>query len=498
MTELLKKIITKISLIKVEYFVCIVVLIFYFLLWYINPGNKIIAFAFSILFLILYFRIKDFRVSILITYVSSMIIFTGKTYHIQLIPAGIYSEEIYPSGYVVPFIISPKLIIAFLMLVILLRDLIHSKFRITKFRSLDLILIFFFIWTIISDIFGSKKPEISILFSLTSIESLILYLYFRTYIQKYPKIPQFIFWIFVSMIIFESAISLQQYVLNSPIFKNIEHQVDIVYFGRAADELMFKFRPLGTFPHANILAAWFSYLLSILLVCLYKNSSYFLKTIFIMGLTVLIITISRSSWLGILISIMLILYIGEKVKKIRFPNIIKMQKLGFLALGFFLLIFFVLPRAEKSLYSFVEGEGGGFLRLSQIQDTIALIKQYPVLGVGSAMSVQEGLSINPRGIYSLAPITIHNWYLLVAAEHGLPALILFSIFVIISIKKLAIAVLGSRMLTFNEYIMLGAFGGIMAILVIGFFQNFLVLNLVLMTSGLFLQTDVNNNHNEES
>lgn len=485
-TAIVGEVLNRVSGLRPEIFIFWTTTIFYFSLWFINPGNKIIAGSFFLLFFIFYLRLKDLRISMLLTYLVSIVIFTGKTYYIQLIPAGIFPIDLYPNGYVVPFIISPKHILAFLMFFILLRDFIVYKLKLIRFNKADVILVCFYFWVIISDIIASRKPEISLLFSLIFTESLILYFYLRVYGKRYPKLFKSIFWIFVSIIIFQSAISFQQFINSAPIFKNIEHQVDIAYFGWAPDELQFGFRPLGTFPHANILGTWLSFLLSLMFVGLFKKSNYFLLITYIFGLIALVTTLSRSSWIGYLVSIMFILYVSEKVKRIRFPKIITKHFISLFILGTLLFIFFILPRVEKSRYSFSEDQGGGYLRLAQTKDTISLILQNPFWGVGSAMSVQEGLKVNPRGIFSLAPTTVHNWYLLVAAEHGLPALILFSIFMVLSIRSLTAKIIVSRMVSIKEYLTLGSLGGILALLVAGFFQNYFVFGLILLSLGLFV------------
>jgi len=465
-------------------FIFIVTALFYSLAWLVNPGNKIILGSVFILLIIFYLRIKNLRLCLFLTYLVSMIIFTGKTYTLQLVPAGVFTEELYPNGYIVFFVISPRHFLVFFMLTILVRDFIISKFRLVKFRKEDLTLISFYAWIILSDVFGSKKPEISLLFSLISLEGLILYFYLRAYNFGYSQFLKAVLWIFVGIVLFQAAISFQQFFAGSPIYKNLEHQVNILDIGWSADELQFRFRPLGTFPHSNILASWLTFLLSIIFVGLSKKPGYFLFASFIVGSVVLVMTISRSSWMGFLVSMMLIIYVLEKIKRIKLPKMITKHFVSLLVLAAALFLLFILPRAEKSLYS-LEAEGGGLLRLAQTQETTALILQNPVFGVGSYMTIQETLRLSPRGIFSLAPMTIHNWYLLLTAEHGIPAVILFLIFVILSVNRLAAKILRGRMESLEAYLRLGSLGGILAILVSGLFQNFLVLNLILFSSALF-------------
>ena len=457
--------------------------LFYIFLWFVNPGNKFIAASFIPLCALFYLRIKNFRISLLLTYLVSMIIFTGKTYVIQLIPAGVFPKEVFPDGYIIFFILSIRHLIAVFMLIVLGRDIIITKVKRFRLIKKDLLLILFFLWVVISDIFSSR-PEISLLFSLTSLEALILYFYLRVYVENNQKVLLYILWIFIAIILFQSSISLMQIFYNSPVFKNIEHQVHIVYFGWAADELQFRFRPLGTFPHANILGAWLAFLLSWVFSSLFKRSSSFILFTLIAGSVTLIMTLSRSSWLGYLVSIMTILFISEKVNNTPLPKIVVRQLVSLLILAVLLLIFFILPRFEKTLYSFVENQGGGSLRVAQIEEAIELVLQHPFLGVGSNMSVQEGLKLNPAGIFSKSPITVHNWYILLASEHGLPAVLLFFSFMLLSIKQLWQNILKKKG-NLSCSLMIGSLSGVLAILISVLFQNFMVLNLILLPLAIF-------------
>ena len=425
-----QEIIKKILFTKNYIFTFFASVCFYYFLWFVNPSNKIIVVLFTILLVIFYVRLKDFKSSLLITYFVSMVIFTGKTYYIQLIPAGLYPEQFYPNGYVVPLIISYRHILAFFLLIILSRDLYISKFKIIVFSTIDIILIGYYIWIFISDIFASYNPGISFLFSLTSLDVLILYFYIRAYYVRNLTVIRILLWVFVAITLFQSTVAFQQFLNNSPVFKNIEHQVDFTEFGLAVDELKFRFRPLGTFPHANILASWLSFFLSLLLIQLLKKRDYFLLTVFVIGDLVLVMSLSRSAWIGTILSIILI-YFFCRSRGIKLPTYLTKHLLGMTMLFITLFIFFILPRLQSSIYTFAEGIGGGNLRIEKTLETIDLILQNPLLGVGTSMTVQEGIKLNPRGVFSQAPLTVHNWYLLLASEHGIPALFFFFIFLIL-------------------------------------------------------------------
>lgn len=465
-------------------------LAFYFLLWFLNPENKIIVLAFFGLIAIFYLRLRDIRLALLLTYLSSVIIFTGKTYLIQLIPPGIFPPDLFPLGYVKNFIISSKQIIILLMLFVLVRNIIKikNKNKLIKFKIADLFITLFFLWLILSDLLVSRKPTISLLFSLSALEGLVLYFYLRVYLSRWRNFFNLLLVLFAAIIIFESFISFQQFIASSPVFKNIELQVNLEYFGNAADELLFRFRPVGTFDHANALASFLLIPLMLFFVMLYDRAKSFNLFVFTLGVITLVITLSRSAWIALFLSIMLTLFILEKIKHIKLHHYLQKYKLILVVFGFIVFIFFIFPRVEKSFYSFGEDEGGGYLRKQQIETTLNLIIQNPIFGVGTLMSVERSLEIDPEGIFTIFPEVVHNWYLLVVVEHGIPALCFFILFVIFSISKTVSKFQKDKDFVSRQVYSLGFVSGIFALFIVGLFQPVIWEILIILSSALINTT----------
>lgn len=444
---------------------------FYFLLWFINPSNKLIALAFLGLIPLYYYRLRDFRLSVLLTYLTSLIIFTGKKYEIQLIPSGLYPKVWYPQGYLLSFVVTPALILASVMGIILFRDFVTGNLRVPKFKLYDLALLVYFLWLVISDIFGSGRPEISVLFSVAYLSFFIFFIYLRSYARIKIGFITILVSIFSALIFFESIVSVQQFIESSPLYKNLESQVSIEEFGTAPDEPQFRFRPVGTFEHANTLGMWMSFWLSVIFVYFYKKGTRSLVLILSLGFVSLVLTLSRSAWLGVMVSFLFSCYVLEKAKKIKPPQVINKYLLRFI-LGFVVLtVFFIFPRAEKSFNT--SNEGGGYFRYLQIRETLPIIFKNPLFGVGTGRSVLEGLNFNPQGLYSWAPLAIHNWYLLLLAEHGIPGLLFFIVFLLLALRENLDLIWKEKMITDMQVIRLGFVAGTLSLIIVGLFQPFL-------------------------
>lgn len=452
-------------------------LLFFFFLWYINPNNKIVALSFLFFFLLLQQKLRNLRLSILLSYLASLFIFTGKTYMIEVVPPGVFPIKILPIGYVIFIIVSIKHVVAAVMLLILFLDFLRTRFSYIRPLAADGFLIIFYAWIVISDLFVSRRPDISLTLSFLSLHVPIAYLYIRAYIGTWKNFSAVIFALIIATVLFQSLVSFQQLHISSPVGKTVEFMPDIAEFGQAADELSNRFRPLGTFPHANNMAAAASFLLPILISALYIKTSYVLLISILFTIFLIVTSLSRGGWVASGITIPIQIAILTKHLRAMQPRIPRNIAIICGLLFVYLFVFFILPRIEKSLYVFEAG-GGAYLREEQIKSAIAIVARYPLLGSGTLMSVLEGASLEPMGIFKFYPVFVHNAYLLIAAEHGIPALLFFLCFVI----SLALPILRgitNRKKRATNIVTMGAIFGIASLLIIGLFQAFLSEELII-------------------
>lgn len=420
-----------------EKYIFWVTLLFYLLLLFVNPSNKFIAASYLFLFLAYYLKIRNVAESLLFVFVSSLIVQTGKGYSIQLLPPGVFPVQIFPQGYFVNLVITARHFISIAMLIYIVRHFLskHQSFKIT---FVDLLLVFFFYLKIISAAFVSKAPELSLPFEILSLANLVTYLFVRIMVKTSPDLWKKLVFVFSALLVFQSVLGLFQLSIKSPLYKNLEYQVNIEYFGNAIDETQFTFRPVGTLYHANTLGIWAASVCIFLFTFSLKNKSNIVKFSSLIGFFLLITTLSRSAWLGFCIGFLYITAVSKESRflvKQFFKFIIK-WRLVVVPFLIFLIFFFILPRAESSLYSFGENSGALFYRKIQIQDAIEIIKNNPFLGVGTLMGIYEGIYLNLNTVAASIPLAVHNWYFSIAVENGLLAVAVFIFFIILSLKRL--------------------------------------------------------------
>ena len=93
-----------------------------------------------------------------------------------------------------------------------------------------------------------------------------------------------------------------------------------------------------------------------------------------------------------------------------------------------------IPRIINTANSF-QDSGGLTVRAKQITELVDLVKLHPLTGVGGNMSVAEAINNNKEGIYSMFPSSVHNYYMLVTIENGIPAILLLLLFVFFLVKE---------------------------------------------------------------
>lgn len=482
----MKKLLEKITALKPESYIFAVSFCVLAMLWLTNVSNKIIALILFSLIFVFYYKLRNIKTSGLLAYLVSSIVFTGKTYAHQIIPAGILPIEIYPLGFFINFSFTPSLVLVLFLLFLIVRDITNKRMGRIKINFIDILIVLFVMWPIFSDLIASKDPGFSLLFSIVDLSMLVVYFFIKLYGHQMTNIIKYFVWTISALILFESVVSIQQFLIKSPVFKNLEYMTSIEYFGNAADEIQFAFRPLGTFPHANALGVWLSSLMIIIFLILLIKPNRTLFVTCIAGFGALAMTLSRSAWLGFLTGILLCLLILEKVKKMKFGKLTRKYVTIFFLMIPFLGFAFILPRLEKSTYT-LEG-GGGYFRKVQLTRATETIAANPIFGIGTARSVQEGLSSIDQNDPDRSIVqNVHNWYVLGMIEHGLPYIILFAFILIVYFKKNLTKkeILTIPMNSINGIIQLGLLGGVLSSLIAGLFQPFINLQTIIFSLALF-------------
>lgn len=459
--ELVKSIIK-----KDEHFVFWSSFLFYFFL-YLNPNNKTLVLFFAFFILLLFTKFNDLRKALFWGFVASLPFIVGKTYFFNLIPPNKLYLPANPTGYNLVFVITVGNVIAIFMLFLLLKEWIISKKKIFRLNS-ALFFLFGLILIVLFSSFKSRNPGLSFLLLLQFLQGPLIFIYSISFIRWQERDRRLFLFLLMSQIIFESSLVFLQFINQGPLGRSIESYSGIVPFG-GADEDVYRYRPTGTFYHANYVAAFLLPRLILNFSAFYKekiqkNASLFL-TAFIFGLLALAITLSRSAWISFFLGVLVFAFILEK--KYRYSIIQFYKKRLVIILVFMLAIssYFVIPRVMSTAHTFVSG-GSFVTRVELTRESFEIIRQNFFLGTGLGMSIPMMFENNPRGIMYYFPTTVHSWYLLFTAEAGIFALLFFLFLVNSSLRKVFTA-------QKRNIFIGGVFVAVLSMLVNGFMQPFL-------------------------
>jgi O-antigen ligase len=164
-----------------------------------------------------------------------------------------------------------------------------------------------------------------------------------------------------------------------------------------------RLRTYATFPHPNVLGGFLAVLLPLVIFHIKDKKQIFYIVTTVLGIVALVLTFSRSAWIGLLLGIILLTR-----KKVFFIPLLAVSTI---------VIFFISKTFGIQDESVV-------VRQQLNTSAVAMFKESPVFGKGLGnFLVELPAHLPSRQIYFLQPV--HNIYLLVLAETGLIGLAAF-------------------------------------------------------------------------
>jgi O-antigen ligase len=325
------------------------------------------------------------------------------------------------------------------------------------------------------------------IYATLSLSTLIKYVFFRLHADIIYKHRRLIIAVVAAILLFESAIAIIQFMNGSPFARSVESQKHLEIFGGGAtDEINFVFRPLGTFGHANYLAAFIALTAPVVLALgiLKRKKVYFV--VYGLSLVTSILTLSRSGWVALVPHVAIFYSDIVKTFKQALSKIKRVVKVSMLISVLILCLIVILPRLIKSLdVNLSDLNNGVGMRVSQMENATKLISLHPLFGVGLGMNVIEGYNLEPSGVMWGFPSPIHNIFALILVENGIPAFALYILIIgyILLLQYRAIILRGRE----ENIITRGLFSGIIGVCIVGLVQPYDFLGPILLLSLLYIQ-----------
>lgn len=396
-------------------------LVIFYLLSFFSP-NKIIYFStYFVSTCFFYLSTKNIRLSLLFSLILSLFSDAG-------LGGSLFLMEPQDINLGSGWWFSPTTLLLLCLLPLSLRN------KIKKIYPADVMIFLFFLWNTILLFFF---PNLNVLYGIVSLgELMIAYILLRIYLsaENFEPLKE----VFISMLIFQSVVGIVQLILQRPIGILSEASLFMNPYGLTTPEESNIFRVIGTFSHPNNFAAVLLSIIPFLFFTKFKNKV--LRYLFILPLIVLFFTYSRAAWL-IFAIISGFIIIRSNIFQDRRRKLLSLKTIlivFILVVGSLIILHPYISKRMQSVSLALSEFGSWGVRIKLTHEAFSMMSQYPLTGVGLNRSVEAYVSspvtdlVDKLGNYKY--YKIHNMFLEIAAETGIPGFILFTLFLVFVFK----------------------------------------------------------------
>jgi hypothetical protein len=392
---------------------------FYFLLLLVvDIKSYILAFIFAAAVIFFYFKFSLIHTVFLILVISLPFENNLREWFYQ-VTVPLYSGVL-TSGYIYFFGISLKLIFSLFLFLLLIKQ---KNIPGVLFKK-DWPLLLFFGIALLNTLFNFST--LSILGLLRLWLSILIYFAAKIFFHSIPKL----FPIIISAIfIFSAIIGLNQLIFQKPLGKFIEltpsFSTDQGYSTTDGQSL---YRVSGFISHPVYFGSFMSILLPIFMTYTLSVNLPLTLPISFVGIIVMLGTQSRSVWLTLFLSSILLFPYLKK----RYVKNLSQKGIKILLLIFTFISAFIIINRISSLTNIFSKNGNASIRLDLIKQSLIIISQHP-FGVGLNQFTTRLIELPlPKSLDGFI-VPVHNTILLITSELGIIAGSLFIYFVIKSI-----------------------------------------------------------------
>ena len=319
-------------------------------------------------------------------------------------------------------VISLSDVALFTLLFLWILDISRNKTKIAFHPELSLPYLGFICMCLLS-MFSSANIQLSLFEIFSMIKLFLLYLYIVNNIHTKEELRAIVIFLLLGLFL-ESIIGIIQYFRGSPIGLYVFGEYDELMEFSLDDRMTYRIG--GTMGHTNCYAKYLGLLLPLCLSVFIAVSKFKYKliggVIFILGTVVLIFTLARAAWVGLIASIMVTLFLLYRNEKSRQKVIRNTIVFGCI----FIVVIFIQSGSIISRIT-SDDHGSGLARIQLAQIAFNMIRTHPFFGVGinNFTVVMRQYDDTIAQISAYFPHPVHNVYLCYASEIGIPGLLFF-------------------------------------------------------------------------
>jgi O-antigen ligase len=305
----------------------------------------------------------------------------------------------------------------------------------------------------------AQDPYMVLFENINVLRAIFLFIYIGNHVRTRKDLNRVVFILLLSLFL-QSVVAMAQRWLGI--------SLGLQLFGEYAEVYTFKLdyylttaRVGGTIGHPNALAKYVEMLIPLSMVLLFTRirSKYKIMSMitFVAALVVLLLTLSRGGWVCFTGSIALVLLLIFRARLISLRTLVAILLIGVIfagvGAGFSGMV-------QSRLFGDDYGAAKGRMPLNRI--AINVIRHHPIFGVGLKNYGKVMHLYNPN-IERMRTNMVHNAYLLIAAEAGIPGLLLM-LWLLGAILKMGLENINRKQDVFLKSLNIGIVAGLAALL----------------------------------
>jgi len=365
--------------------------------------------------------VKNLFVSTFLVSTISFAFFNPNKYYTILVIRGVELSLGFGKDYILGYGLNLSNIFLFLNLVTFCREVIINKNFSLRIKELIVTLLAacgFFLIALGGSLNSSPFFEASFVWLIQYMQLfLVAFLLFFLYLNYKNKF-ELIYPVLLYTILFQSLISVLQFIRQSSLGLPVEFARIASYFAPGPEEINTLFRVNGTFLFHNQLALITLVLFVILIPKVLEQR----KKVYILGIFLSLVTIvltqSRSIWIAAT-SVIFFLARNYTYELKRLAKLLGFRFLIYSGVFAIVLSFIIVPRILLSFNSPFEGAGIPG-RIQMISEAWEALKLSPWMGYGVGTNEYILHSQFPGGIISSFQASVHMAFLQMALEVGIP------------------------------------------------------------------------------
>lgn len=349
-----------------------------------------------------------------------------------------------------------------LLVLIWISDISTGKKKPPPWTRFDTLVLCFLMLSLFS-LYNTTEYRLLLFEFIRYLKYYVMYWALRTYLCRKASV-----WgiLTVSLVVLglQSLTAIAEYFFSLRLYIRIVGTP--IHYQTLGDDVLIRVG--GFLGRSNVFATYLIVAVSFVLVLIFARITYFYRVallfLFALGCLAMVLTFSRNGWLSL--SLCIALVVGLAILKHRLSKVLLMTSVvvGLAAFGF--LIASGLSERVLMRISGQDGMSAGYRgELNGV--AFNMINQNPFFGVG-LNSFEENMHLyDQSGVSNVFPDPVHNIYMLIAAETGIPSVVVFLVAGCLLVKYTY------ELLRINEEIpfVVGAIG-FSAVISIGFSINF--------------------------